>query len=240
MATTSRRPRLPGRRPRRRGPARRTRRPARTGLGLFPTRTRRDRRTRQRRTSPGNRLTVFAAVVTCLVLYIRANPWVGWVLLAVLVAAVAIAVLAFRVGRRRHRRLVQGVRTLQEFSEMTPGNFEHAVAELCRRDGCRNVRVVGGSGDLGADVLAVTPLGKLIVIQCKRYGVGTLVGSPEAQKVGGTARPVHGADEVAIVTTSGFTAEAQRYAAMPSVHIHLLGGQELIRWQADGWQPPWM
>ncbi|WP_435058480.1 restriction endonuclease [Streptomyces sp. bgisy060] len=233
MATTSRHPRLPGRRPRRRGPARRTR------SGLWPVRTQRGRRPK-RRSSRGSRLGWAGAILVLGALYVRANPWVGWVLLAVLVAAVAIAVLAIRVGRRRHRRLVQEVRTLQEFTEMSPASFEHAIAELCRRDGCRNVRVVGGSGDLGADVLATTPLGKALVIQCKRYGTGNLVGSPEAQKVGGTARPVHGAEEVAIVTTSDFTAEARRYAALPSVHIHLLGGEQLIRWQADGWQPPWL
>ncbi|MFJ1837880.1 restriction endonuclease [Streptomyces sp. NPDC088175] len=240
MATTSRRLRLPGRRPRRGGPARSTRRSVTGRTGLSATRKPRGRRAQRRRVSVGDRLMWCLGVLIAVGLYMRANPWVGWVLLAVLVVAVVLAVLAVRLGRRRHRRLVQGVRTLQEFSEMTPGNFEHAVAELCRRDGCRNVRVVGGSGDLGADVLATTPLGKALVIQCKRYDAGNLVGSPEAQKVGGTARPVHGADEVAIVTTSDFTAEARRYAALPAVHIHLLGGQQLIRWQADGWQPPWL
>ncbi|MFH8295006.1 restriction endonuclease [Streptomyces sp. NPDC018059] len=237
MATTSRRPRLPGRRPRRRGPVRKTRRPARrTGSWFALTRHPR----RRRRASWGDRLAWSAGVLLGVGLYVRANPWVGWVLLAVLVAAVAAVVLAVRVHGRRHRRLVQGVRTLQEFEEMSPAKFEQAIAELCRRDGCRNVRVVGGSGDLGADVLATTPLGKALVIQCKRYAQGNLVGSPEAQKVGGTARPVHRADEVVIVTTSGFTAEAVRYAALPSVNIHLLGGEQLIRWQADGWQPPWL
>ncbi|MEU9776470.1 restriction endonuclease [Streptomyces sp. NPDC047968] len=228
MATTSRRPRLPGRRPRR------------THTNLRLGRKAGGRRPQRRRTSTGDRLVWCLGILVLGGLYVRANPWVAWVLLAVLVVAVALAVLAFRISRRRHRRLVEGVRTLQDFSKMTPGNFEHAVAELCRRDGCRNVRVVGGSGDLGADVLATTPLGKVLVIQCKRYDADNLVGSPEAQKVGGTARPVHGADEVAIVTTSDFTVEARRYAALPSVHIHLLGGQQLIRWQADGWQPPWL
>ncbi|WP_282795742.1 restriction endonuclease [Streptomyces sp. CC224B] len=194
----------------------------------------------RRRTSRGDRLAWCAGILAAVSLYVQANPWVGWALLAVLITAVAAVVLAVRVRGRRHRRLIHGVRTLREFQEMSPADFEQAIAELCRRDGCSNVRVVGGSGDLGADVLATTPLGKALVIQCKRYAQGNLVGSPETQKVGGTARPVHDADEVAIVTTSGFTAEAQRYAAMPSVRIHLLGGEQLIRWQADGWQPPWL
>ncbi|MFF3730957.1 restriction endonuclease [Streptomyces sp. NPDC002476] len=241
--TTSHRPRLPERRPRRRGQAPRTRQPVanlQARAGLRPARPQRGRRPTRRRSRPGNGVVWCVAILTVVALYVRAHPWVGWVLLAVLVAAVLVAVLALRASLRKTRRLAQGMRTLQEFTEMTPGNFEHAIAELCRRDGCRNVRVVGGSGDLGADVLAVTPLGKLVVIQCKRYSADNLVGSPDAQKVGGTARPVHGADEVAIVTTSGFTVEARRYAALPTVNIHLLGGQELIRWEADGWRPPWL
>ncbi|WP_245692826.1 restriction endonuclease, partial [Streptomyces katrae] len=32
--------------------------------------------------------------------------------------------------------------------------FEDTVAALCARDGCTAVEVVGGAGDLGADVVA--------------------------------------------------------------------------------------
>ncbi|MEJ8654766.1 restriction endonuclease [Streptomyces sp. MS1.AVA.3] len=185
-------------------------------------------------------MTGYGLLVLCAVLYLRENPKIAWGLGAAVLVCLVIALVVLRQGRRRRRRLIEGVRTLQEFTEMSPSDFEHAIAALCRRDGCRNVRVVGESGDLGADVLAVTPLGKLVVIQCKLYGAGNLVGSPDAQRVGGTARPVHGADEAAIVTTSGYTADAARYAALPAVDIHLVDGQQLIRWQADGWQPPWL
>ncbi|MES4907991.1 MULTISPECIES: restriction endonuclease [unclassified Streptomyces] len=54
------------------------------------------------------------------------------------------------------------------YEAMTPEEFELAVAELCGRDGCEDVRVVGGAGDLGADVLATVPDGRRLVIQCKR------------------------------------------------------------------------
>ncbi|WP_438270714.1 restriction endonuclease [Streptomyces platensis] len=40
---------------------------------------------------------------------------------------------------------------------MGPEEFEQLVALLAERDGCLEVRVVGGANDLGADVLAVTP-----------------------------------------------------------------------------------
>lgn len=44
------------------------------------------------------------------------------------------------------------------------------MALLRERDGCREIRVVGGANDLGADVIAVTPDDLRLVIQCKQYG----------------------------------------------------------------------
>ncbi|MFB6556449.1 restriction endonuclease [Streptomyces sp. NPDC056405] len=52
---------------------------------------------------------------------------------------------------------------------MTGTEFEDFVVDLCRRDGCTDVRRVGGSHDNGADVLGVLPDGRSMVIQCKRY-----------------------------------------------------------------------
>ncbi|MFI6093889.1 restriction endonuclease [Streptomyces sp. NPDC051218] len=42
---------------------------------------------------------------------------------------------------------------------MTPARFELAIAELCQRDEFTLTRAMGGSGDLGADVIDVTPTG---------------------------------------------------------------------------------
>jgi restriction system protein len=223
MANTSRRPRLPGQGRRRtiRAQHRRGRRPV-------------------QHTSLGSRITGYLLVGIAVVLFLRANPAIAWALGILLLAATVAFVVVWRRRRSGRRRLIKGVRTLEELRRMPPGDFEHFVAELCRRDGCRNVQVVGGSGDLGADVLAVTQDGRRVVIQCKRYAGGNLVGSPDAQRVGGTARPVHRADEAAIVTTSGFTQEATRYAALPEVNIHLVSGQQLLNWQADGWRPHWL
>ncbi|KRB68059.1 hypothetical protein ASE03_29330 [Kitasatospora sp. Root187] len=71
---------------------------------------------------------------------------------------------------------------------------------LCRRDGCTKVTIVGGAGDLAADVLATTPTGKRILIQAKRYGSRTFVGSQDVQKVNGTYRDVHRCDLAVVVT----------------------------------------
>lgn len=121
---------------------------------------------------------------------------------------------------------------IAHYMAMDPKQFEHAIAYLCQRDGCTGVKVVGGAGDLGADVIATTPTGLRIVIQAKRYAPSNRVGSPDLQKVGGTARQVHGAQLVAAVTTSGFTKAARDYAAHPGVGIRLVDHDALARWAA--------
>ncbi|MEV7991283.1 restriction endonuclease [Streptomyces sp. NPDC086077] len=115
--------------------------------------------------------------------------------------------------------------------------FERAIAELCERDGCVQVDVVGGAGDLGADVLAVAPDGRRVVIQCKRYCDSNRCGSQEMQRFGGTCYAVHEADVAVVVTTSDFTAPAIEYAEQCG--IVCLNGEALRAWK-DGTEPaPW-
>ncbi|MFF5369870.1 restriction endonuclease [Streptomyces sp. NPDC013187] len=99
-----------------------------------------------------------------------------------------------------------------DYDALTPEEFEEAIAGLCERDGCTEVEVVGGAGDLGADVLAVTPDGRRVVVQCKHYGESHRVGSQDLQRFGGTCFTVHEADVAVLVSTSDFTAPAVEYA----------------------------
>ncbi|MFI5980335.1 restriction endonuclease [Streptomyces sp. NPDC051555] len=115
--------------------------------------------------------------------------------------------------------------------------FEHAVAALCARDGCTAVEVVGGAGDLGADVLATTAQGLRVVLQCKHYGDGNRVGSQDLQRFGGTCFAVHEADVAILVTTSSFTAPALEYAALCG--IVCVDGEALAAWTESGAAPPW-
>lgn len=124
-----------------------------------------------------------------------------------------------------------------DFLALTPAQFEEAVARLCERDGCRDVRTVGGTGDLAADILAVTPTGRRMLVQCKRYAPGRRVGSPEVQQVGGTYQVVHGADLAVVVTTAAFTEAALNYAN--AAGIRLVDGGELAAWAAEQVLPPW-
>jgi restriction system protein len=124
-----------------------------------------------------------------------------------------------------------------DYDALTPLEFEEAIAALCARDGCSAVEVVGGAGDLGADVVALTPDGRRIVIQCKHYDASNRVGSQDLQRFGGTCFTVHEADVAALVTTSDFTAPALEYAEQCG--IVCVDGEALRAW-TDGTGPrPW-
>ncbi|MEU5366472.1 restriction endonuclease [Streptomyces sp. NPDC005925] len=120
---------------------------------------------------------------------------------------------------------------------LSPADFEQAIAALCARDGCPQVEVVGGAGDLGADVLATTPDGRRVVIQCKRYTDDNKVGSQDLQRFGGTCFTVHEADVAVIVTTSDFTGPATDYAEQCG--IVCVGRRELRGWSDGSMAPPW-
>ncbi|MFJ7147614.1 restriction endonuclease [Streptomyces sp. NPDC100445] len=125
-----------------------------------------------------------------------------------------------------------------DYGALDPDEFEQAVAALCERDGCTAVEVVGGAGDLGADVLAVAPDGRRVVVQCKRYGDANRVGSQDLQRFGGTCYTVHEADVAVLVTTSDFTTPAVEYAEQCG--ILCLNGAALDAW-SDGTGPaPWL
>ncbi|MFD3326908.1 restriction endonuclease [Streptomyces sp. NPDC058701] len=115
--------------------------------------------------------------------------------------------------------------------------FEHTIAALCARDGCTPVEVVGGAGDLGADVIATTPDGLRIVVQCKHYTDTNRVGSQDLQRFGGTCFAVHEADVAIVVTTSSYTAPALEYAE--GCGIICVDGEALAAWTDLASPPPW-
>lgn len=137
----------------------------------------------------------------------------------------------------QHIRMLQSTE-IARYHAMDPRQFEHAIAFLCERDGCHTVQVVGGAGDLGADVIATAPDGRRIVIQCKRYGPTTKVGSPDLQRFGGTCYSVHRAQVAAIVTTSVFTKPAVNYGVQQG--IRMIDSGALAGWATRTGPAPWM
>ncbi|MFE9636773.1 restriction endonuclease [Streptomyces sp. NPDC006463] len=156
------------------------------------------------------------------------------VVLAVLGAGGLVGILV-HAGRREteaervrlaEQARVQAVRSMEAVWSMGPLEFEEYVADLCRRDGCTEVRRVGATNDLGADVMGRLPDGRKIVVQCKRYAKHRTVGSPDLQKFNGTARSEHGADVPLFVASCKFTKQARAFAArhdLVLVDVDLLG-----------------
>jgi restriction system protein len=213
-----------------------------------PTRRRatttRRRQAPRRRTARSRRHDALAVVaVVGLFAVIAAARWVNQHRgISVAVGTVAALAGLYWVTRIAGRRIVAyrsrwAVPTgLAAYMAADPDQFEQQTAALCRRDGCRDIRVVGGAGDLAADVLATTPGGKKILIQCKRYATHNKVGSDHVQRVNGTYRDIHGCTQAAIVTTSSYTPAAISLARR--VNIRLYDARDLERW-ARGGQPPW-
>lgn len=141
--------------------------------------------------------------------------------------------------RRQDRAQVSLARSREigRYHQMNPKEFEHALAYLCRRDGCTGVTVVGGAGDLAADVLATTPDGRRIMIQAKRYAPTNPVRSPALQAVNGTYRQVHGTHLAAVVTTSRFTPQAAAFGRQ--VGLRLVDAQALAGWASQTGPAPW-
>ncbi|MFD3519864.1 restriction endonuclease [Streptomyces sp. NPDC058653] len=219
---------------------------SRTAARRPPVR-RRPRRPGRRRQRANDRLIgLLAGAALAITLAVAVANWLlahWWIL----VVAGMLATLAGGTWLHRRRQAAQwdavrlsGLRYgLDELDALHHTQFEDAVRELMRRDGCPDAIRVGGRGDLGADVKATDPYGRHWVIQCKhrRNGLaGAAVGTPDLQVLNGTARQVHGADIAVIVTNGRVTAPAVAFAAQQRLHV--VDRRTLAVW-ASGTRPLW-
>ncbi|MEW1551649.1 restriction endonuclease [Streptomyces tsukubensis] len=126
--------------------------------------------------------------------------------------------------------------SLRSIDALHHSEFEEWTAWLLQRDGYKVQRGKGGSGDLGADVIAVSPSGQRVVVQCKHMGTpGRSVGSDALQRLNGTARDIHGADIVIMVTNGGVSKPARLFAEDQRIKkIHLIDRAVLQRWATWG------
>lgn len=129
----------------------------------------------------------------------------------------------FHLPRRRRFH----VKTLGELLALTPRQFEEAVGEVLGDNGFRDVKHVGGSGDLSADLMCRDDRGRLVAVQCKRYSPGIRIGSRDIQEFIGMMAVHHRADGGVFITTTEFTQPAIDLARRHG--ITLIGGQELTR-----------
>ncbi|MFD5193544.1 restriction endonuclease [Streptomyces sp. NPDC058357] len=207
----------------------------------------RERRPAKRRQRQGDQLLGLAvgglvvfALLSALVSWLSANPWVLALLGVVAVAATAWWVHHRQRQLRQERTRRQGLRyVLPQLDALHHRDFEYAVRDLMRRDGCTDARQIGGAGDNGADVLATDPMGRSWVIQCKHRKAGdhgSAVGTPDLQRVNGCARQLYGADVVLVVTNGRFSARCAPLAGQ--LHMHLADRRTLATW-AGGGRPLW-
>ncbi|MFG2175980.1 restriction endonuclease [Streptomyces niveus] len=209
-------------------------------------RARRAAALRRRRRANDRLIVLLVAAALAVALMVAVVNWLlahWWILVVIGVLAV-LAGGGWFYQRRQAARWeavrVRGLRYgLDQLDALHHTQFEDAVRELMRRDGCPNAVRVGGGGDLGADVKATDPYGRRWVIQCKhrRAGLaGSAVGTPDLQVLNGTARQIHGADVAVIVTNGRVTAPAVAFAEQQRLHV--VDRHTLAAW-ASGSRPLW-
>ncbi|MEU7151174.1 restriction endonuclease [Streptomyces sp. NPDC045456] len=142
------------------------------------------------------------------------------------------AVALQELARKAYRNSRQSI-SMDHIDTLHYSQFERTVAGLVRRDGYTIERSRGGAGDLGADVIAIAPdTATRLVIQCKHTRTGATIGSPDLQRLNGTARQVHQADIVVIVTNGFFSYPAETFAR--SQNIALVARSSFEHWATWG------
>jgi hypothetical protein len=161
----------------------------------------------------GGTLATVALVLLALVGTDQGRAWLAWAIAAVVIVGV---VVAGRTLFRNRHRLALGreprAYTIEQLRGLTPEQFEHKCAKMMRKAGFTNVKVDGGSGDLGADVTGVSPGGHQTIVQCKRYSADNKVTSGEIQLFIGMVYVHHRGCAGMYMTTGEYTRPARELA----------------------------
>ena len=115
----------------------------------------------------------------------------------------------------------------QALQKMDPYDFEYFIADLWEAMGW-DTEVSSAAQDRGVDVIATKsiPYEQTTLIQAKRYGSNTTVGSPEIQQYASLEDQYAGVDKVAVVTTNEFTNQARELA--DRLNVKLINGNDLV------------
>jgi restriction system protein len=194
-------------------------------------------RRRRRRSSPGGAnllvLVLVAVVALTVIVRILSSP-VAWIILVPLVGG-GLWVRYRITGKRRAAELMRRQQELYDQSclpaadTMSGQQFEAYVAELLRMDGHREVQLVGGPGDGGADILSAEPSGRVVAVQCKRQMAPVSVGV--VRQLNGTLAHEHRGRCGVLVTTALLTRPAAELAAQAGIAVIDRNG--LARWMGQ-------
>ncbi|GAB3979952.1 hypothetical protein GCM10027615_57440 [Plantactinospora veratri] len=227
-----------------------TRRDGTRVRGHYRSRTRRSRprRSYPRRRRGGNPAPDrsgrwLGAVVGALVLawvvvdFVQRHP-VRAVVIAIGLVAVGAGVLALLIRARLREETESAVRArhVETTDTMTGAEFERWVAALLSRSGFSRVTVCGGAADRGADITAISPDGRRVVVQCKRHSPTNRVGSAAIQRFAGTCRSIH-RGEICVIVTNGFFAAGDGVRLARELGIGLVDRSALGEWAYAGLPP---
>lgn len=185
-----------------------------------------------RRTRSGPAAVIVA--VLCVLFISGAAQTRPWVTGPTLAGLVGIGVLIVLVVLARRRLQVAHASTLAGYCTLPPELFEAAVAELLDRLGWSSMNVMASTQDLGVDVLARDPSGRLAAIRCKRWRPGSVVGPPVVQQLGGSVE-IYRADRALVFTTASFSAQAIDLARR--MDVELVDGRRLAHMAQQARRP---
>lgn len=103
---------------------------------------------------------------------------------------------------------------------MSGWEYEQYVAAVLQKRGYRDIKVTAKSNDYGADIIGVTPYGKRIAIQCKKY-IGHPIGVKAVQEIA-SAKLYYHCSLAMVVGISGFTENAKRMASEIDVMLETI------------------
>ncbi len=117
--------------------------------------------------------------------------------------------------------------SLNDMLAMSPTEFEEFCVKALEGIGYKDVKRVGGAGDLTADIFAVDQYNRTTIAQCKRYQPGSKVGSPAIQTFIGMKNVHHQADRGIFMTTADYSLPAIRLAKQHD--LVLIDGDDLVK-----------
>ncbi|HSW94625.1 MAG TPA: restriction endonuclease [Patescibacteria group bacterium] len=162
------------------------------------------------------------AVITTILL--ATGVWLHWqpnLVLGVLVGL--FTVLLWQRTEAKKARFQRTGFTLKDLKRLSPAQFEEWCADRLREQGF-TVKVVGGQGDHGIDLIAERDAVRTAV-QCKRWFGVRSVGEPQIRDLFG-AMQHEGAASGMVLTTGQFSPAAVTWAHGKS--IKLWGPEELL------------
>ncbi len=109
--------------------------------------------------------------------------------------------------------------SVSDVVNMSPSEYEAHVGRSLQEWGFRDVKLIGGTGDFGADVLCRDDGGNKVCVQCKKYSKP--VGVSAVQEVIG-ARGFYGCSRAIVVTTVGYTPSARQLADRNGVELTII------------------